>query len=43
MKRKYESPRMVVEQFEANEYIAACHDTDQVYKFTCDGGYSYSI
>lgn len=38
MKKVYESPRMVVEQFEANEYIAACGDENKVYKFTCDAG-----
>lgn len=36
MRREYESPRMVVEQFEANEYIAACGDENRVYKFVCD-------
>ena len=38
MKQVYESPRMVVEQFEANEYIAACGDSGVVYKFKCDAG-----
>ena len=36
MRRAYESPRMVVEQFEANEYIAACGDSGTVYYFECD-------
>ena len=37
MKRVYENPRMVVEQFEANEYIAAC------WKINCNVpiGYGY--
>lgn len=35
MRRAYESPRMVVEQFEANEYIAACGDSGKVYYFEC--------
>lgn len=41
MRREYESPRMVVEEFEANEYIAACGDENRVYKFECtsDSGY----
>lgn len=38
MKRVYENPRMVVEQFEANEYIAACGDSGTVYKFECNAG-----
>jgi len=38
MKKAYESPRMVVEEFEANEYIAACGESGVVYKFKCDAG-----
>ena len=38
MKKVYESPKMVVEQFEANEYIAACGDQNLVYKFKCTAG-----
>ena len=38
MKKAYENPRMMVEQFEANEYIAACGDSGVVYKFKCTAG-----
>lgn len=34
--RKYKKPVLNVEQFTANEFIAACHDQNTVYKFTCD-------
>ena len=34
---------MVGERFVANEYVAACHDQNTVYKFKCDapGGWLY--
>lgn len=39
MKKVYEAPVVHLEQFVANEYIAACGDTEYgVYKFECDGG-----
>lgn len=38
MKRTYESPRAYVEEFTPNEYVAACHDWNTVYKFKCDAG-----
>ena len=38
MKREYVKPMMVGEQFVPNEYIAACGETNKVYKFTCNGG-----
>lgn len=31
-------PVTEVQKFEANEYVAACHDINQVYKFKCDAG-----
>lgn len=34
--RKYRKPILNVEHFTANEFIAACHDKNTVYKFTCD-------
>lgn len=34
--RKYKKPVLNVEQFTANEFIAACGDQNTVYKFTCD-------
>lgn len=43
MKRTYVRPTMVGERFVANEYVAACHDQNTVYKFICDapGGRLY--
>lgn len=38
MKRVYEAPAVSLEQFAANEYIAACGDSGTVYKFVCDAG-----
>lgn len=34
--RKYKKPVLNVEQFTANEFIAACGDQNKVYKFKCD-------
>lgn len=34
--RKYKKPVLNVEQFTANEFIAACGDKKTVYKFKCD-------
>ena len=31
-------PLTMVQQFEANEYVAACGDLNKVYKFKCDAG-----
>lgn len=36
--RKYKKPVLNVEHFTANEFIAACHDQNTVYKFKCDAG-----
>lgn len=39
MKRAYVRPTMVGERFVANEYVAACGETEYgKYKFTCDAG-----
>lgn len=38
MKKVYEAPVVHLEQFVANEYIAACGDENKVYKFKCDAG-----
>lgn len=38
MKPVYERPTMNVENFAANEFIAACGDSNVVYKFKCDAG-----
>lgn len=32
----WESPKTVVQSFEAQEYVAACGDQNKVYKFVCD-------
>lgn len=37
-KNVWVQPQTVVQQFVANEYVAACGDMNQVYKFTCDAG-----
>lgn len=48
--RKYKKPVLNVEQFTANEFIAACGDSGKTYKFVCNansngwfsqGGYVY--
>jgi hypothetical protein len=36
MKKIWSVPEAIAEQFAANEYVAACHDINKVYKFTCD-------
>lgn len=36
MRKTWEEPRILVQEFVANEYVAACGDENQVYKFTCD-------
>lgn len=38
MKKVYEAPVVHLEQFVANEYIAACGESGTVYKFKCDAG-----
>lgn len=38
MKGTWEAPRIMVQEFEANEYVAACGDENKVYKFTCTAG-----
>ena len=35
-KQKWVRPQAVVQEFVANEYVAACGDSGKVYKFTCD-------
>ena len=36
MKKIWTKPMATVEEFAANEYVAACGDMNTVYKFTCD-------
>lgn len=38
MKRTWEAPGIMVQEFEANEYVAACGDSGKVYNFTCNAG-----
>lgn len=38
MKKRWEEPKIFVEQFTPNEYVAACGDENRVYKFVCDAG-----
>ena len=37
-RRIWTRPVTEVQKFEANEYVAACHDWNTVYKFKCDAG-----
>lgn len=39
-KNVWVQPQTVVQQFVANEYVAACGDINKVYKFTCDAGWT---
>lgn len=36
--KSYKKPVLNVECFTANEFVAACHDWNTVYKFTCTAG-----
>ena len=38
MKKTWEEPRILVQQFMPNEYVAACGDSGTVYNFVCDAG-----
>ena len=38
MKKAFAMPKIVVEQFVPNEYVAACGDENEVYLFECDAG-----
>lgn len=40
MKAVYESPRMMVQPFVPDEYVAACGDSGIVYNFKCDAGWT---
>ena len=37
-RKVWRRPLTRVQQFEANEYVAACGDSGVVYKFKCDAG-----
>lgn len=36
MRKTWEEPRILVQEFVANEYVAACGEENEVYKFKCD-------
>ena len=38
MKKTWEEPRILVQKFMPNEYVAACGDSGKVYKFECNAG-----
>lgn len=43
MRKTWEEPRILVQEFVANEYVAACGDSGKVYNFECNapGGWLY--
>ena len=38
MRKNWMEPQIEVQQFMANEYVAACGDQNVIYKFQCDAG-----
>ena len=38
MRKEWMEPVIEVQEFVANEYVAACGDSGTVYKFKCDAG-----
>lgn len=40
MKLRWEEPKILVQQFLPNEYVAACGDSGTVYNFECNAGVS---
>ena len=36
MKKTYSTPKIYIELFAPNEYVAACGDSGKVYNFKCD-------
>lgn len=38
--KSYKKPVLNVERFTPNEFVAACHDWNTVYKFKCDAGWT---
>lgn len=38
MKKMWEEPKILVQKFMPNEYVAACGDSGTTYLFTCDAG-----
>ena len=43
MKKRWEEPRILVQKFMPNEYVAACGDENKVYKFKCDAPTEWGI
>lgn len=42
MKKTWEEPKIMVQKFVANEYVAACSDVNVVYNFECNAGKPYT-
>ena len=42
MKNTYVKPEMQVEEFLANQYVAACGDSGKIYSFICNAGLGYT-
>lgn len=40
-KQKWVRPQAIVQEFVANEYVAACGDSGTIYKFKCNAGRWY--
>ena len=38
MRKRWEEPMILVQQFVANEYVAACGESGTVYNFECNAG-----
>ncbi len=38
MKKEYTSPLIICEEFQVDEYVAACGDSGTVYNFECNAG-----
>lgn len=38
MKKRWEEPRILVQKFMPNEYVAACGEVNKVFNFVCDAG-----
>lgn len=41
MKKTWEEPKIMVQKFIPNEYVAACGDSGVVYNFECNAGNEY--
>ena len=46
MRKEWMEPVIEVQEFVANEYVAACGNSGKIYKFVCDAGesdHSYNV